>query len=110
MEEAYIGTIKLFAGNYAPRGWMHCMGQILPIQQYQALYAVIGNTYGGNPGLNFKIPDLQGRVIAGAGNGPGLDPIEIAETRNISTHGTSQQQVIGMNYIICVEGIFPVRE
>ena len=108
--DEYIGTIKLFAGNYAPHGWMRCMGQFLPIQQYQALYSVIGNTYGGNPGVNFRIPDLQGRVIVGAGNGLGLEPIEIAETRNISTHGTSRQQVIGMNYIICVEGLYPSRD
>jgi microcystin-dependent protein len=108
--DEYIGTIKLFAGNYAPHGWMHCMGQILPIQQYQALYAVIGNTYGGNPGINFMLPDLRGRVVAGFGEGRGLQPIEIAEIRDIGTHGTSRQQAIGMNYIICVEGLYPSRD
>ena len=108
--EEYIGIIKLFAGNYPPEGWMFCMGQILPIPQYQTLYSIIGNTYGGSPGVNFALPDLRGRIVVGQGNGPGLYPIEIGETRNISTHGTSNQPIIGMNYIICINGLFPPRD
>ena len=109
--EEYIGIIKIFAGNYAPVGWLFCMGQTLPVQQYQALYSIIGNTYGGSPGVNFMLPDLQGRVVLGHGNGNGLEPVKIGEIKNtISTHGSRQQPVIGMNYIICVEGLYPSRD
>ena len=59
--EAFLGTILMFAGNYAPRGWMFCEGQELPIQQYQAIFALIGTTYGGDGKRTFKLPDLRGR-------------------------------------------------
>lgn len=59
--EAFWGTILMFAGNYAPRGWMFCEGQELPIQQYQAIFALIGTTYGGDGKRTFKLPDLRGR-------------------------------------------------
>lgn len=59
--EAFWGTILMFAGNYAPRGWMFCEGQELPIQQYQAIFAIIGTTYGGDGKRTFKLPDLRGR-------------------------------------------------
>ena len=59
--EAFWGTILMFAGNYAPRGWMFCEGQELAIQQHQALFALIGTTYGGDGKRTFKLPDLRGR-------------------------------------------------
>ena len=59
--EAFWGTILMFAGNYAPRGWMFCEGQELDIQQHQALFALIGTTYGGDGKRTFKLPDLRGR-------------------------------------------------
>ena len=59
--EAFLGTILMFAGNYAPRGWMFCEGQELAIQQHQALFALIGTTYGGDGKRAFKLPDLRGR-------------------------------------------------
>ena len=59
--EAFLGTILMFAGNYAPRGWMFCEGQELAIQQHQALFALIGTTYGGDGKRTFKLPDLRGR-------------------------------------------------
>lgn len=71
MSEAYIGQIIPFAGNYAIQGWAVCDGQILPIQQYTALYAVIGTTYGGDGVTNFALPDLRARVPLHAGVGPG---------------------------------------
>lgn len=58
----------MFAGNFAPQGWMFCQGQTISISQYTALYSIIGNTYGGDAGRNsFKLPDLRGRVPVGAG-------------------------------------------
>jgi microcystin-dependent protein len=71
MSEAYIGQIIPFAGNYAIQGWARCDGQLLPIQQYTALFAVIGNAYGGDGVTNFALPDLRARVPLHSGQGPG---------------------------------------
>ncbi len=70
----YIGEIRLFAGNFAPYGWMFCHGQELLISQNSALFALIGTTYGGDGSRTFGLPDLQGRVPLHRGNGPGLSP------------------------------------
>ncbi|MDR6982155.1 microcystin-dependent protein [Rheinheimera pacifica] len=67
MDEEYIGVIKLFAGNFAPEGYMFCNGQELQVSQYQALYSIIGTNFGGTPPNTFKLPDLRGRVPLGAG-------------------------------------------
>lgn len=82
-QDEYLGVIKLFAGTYAPYVYMNCEGQLLQIQQYQALYAVIGNTYGGNGTTNFALPDLRGRIPVGIGNGPGLTPRTQGETGGV---------------------------
>lgn len=74
-----IGVVKLFAGNFAPVGWHFCDGSLLPIQQYAALYSLIGNYYGGDGRTNFALPDLRGRVPVGAGLGPGLTQHNIGE-------------------------------
>jgi microcystin-dependent protein len=70
--EGYIGEIRGFAGNYVPESWMACEGQVLQVNQNQALFSIIGKTYGGNGTTNFQLPDLRGRVPIGAGQGPGL--------------------------------------
>ena len=69
MDSAYIGLIVPFAGSYAPNGWFLCQGQILPIQQYEALYSIIGAHYGGDGRTTFQLPDLQQRILIGAGAG-----------------------------------------
>lgn len=66
--EEYIGVIKIFAGNFAPRGYMFCAGQILPIQQNDVLFSILGTTYGGNGSTTFALPNLQGVVPIGQGN------------------------------------------
>ncbi len=60
--EPYIGEIRLFAGNFAPLGWMFCSGQLLPISEYETLFQLIGTTYGGDGSQTFALPNLQGRV------------------------------------------------
>ncbi|BBB90379.1 MAG TPA: tail fiber protein [Methylomusa anaerophila] len=71
--DSYVGEIRLFAGTYAPLEWLFCEGQVLPTNQYQALYAVLGNTYGGNASQGtFALPDLRGRAPMGSGTGTGL--------------------------------------
>jgi microcystin-dependent protein len=63
--DPFLGEIKIFAGNYAPMGWMKCEGQILPISGNDALFAVIGKTYGGDGTTTFALPDFRGRVPLG---------------------------------------------
>ncbi len=74
MSDPFIGEIRIFSGNYAPRGWMMCEGQILPISLYSALFTIFRNTYGGDGVTNFALPDLRGRTVVGIGQGPGLSP------------------------------------
>lgn len=69
MGEWYLGEIRPFAFSFAPRGWAQCNGQILPINQNQALFAILGTTYGGNGQTTFALPDLRGRVPIHPGNG-----------------------------------------
>ena len=65
--DEFIGTIQMFAGNFAPQGWMFCHGQTVSISQYTALFSIIGTTYGGDGVNNFALPDLRGRVPVGSG-------------------------------------------
>jgi microcystin-dependent protein len=76
----FIGQIQMFAGTFAPSGWMFCEGQILPISQYDALFALIGTTYGGDGVQTFALPDLRGRVIVSAGQGSGLSNYAVGQT------------------------------
>jgi len=80
MADPFVGQIQLFSFPYAPSGWAPCEGQVLSIAQNQALYSLIGTTYGGNGTTTFALPDLKGKAP---------DP--------------------GMNYYIALEGIFPPR-
>ncbi|MCM2363736.1 tail fiber protein [Pseudomonas sp. SR18] len=77
--EVFIGTIQPFAFNFAPREWALCAGQTLSLSQNQALFALIGVTYGGNGSTTFMLPNLQGRLPVCQGNGPGLTPRVIGE-------------------------------
>ncbi len=70
MEQELLGTIKIFAGNFAPKGYMFCAGQILPIVQNSALFSLLGTTYGGNGTTSFALPNLQGIVPIGQGTSP----------------------------------------
>jgi microcystin-dependent protein len=80
MDSPYIGSIVLFAGNFAPRGWMLCQGQLLSIAQNTALFSILGTTYGGNGTSTFALPDLRGRVPISQGQGPGLSDYVLGET------------------------------
>lgn len=80
MSEPYIAQISLFGGNFAPRGWAFCDGQILSIAQNTALFSLVGTTYGGNGQTTFALPDLRGRVPMHPGQGPGLSNRDLGET------------------------------
>ncbi|MCD2165132.1 phage tail protein [Comamonas koreensis] len=71
--DAYIGQIIMFGGLFAPQNWAFCHGQVMAISQYQALFAILGTTYGGNGTTTFMLPDLRGRVPVGAGPGSFYD-------------------------------------
>lgn len=78
--QPYIGEIRLFAGNFAPVGWAFCDGALLPISENDALFNLIGTTYGGDGQSTFALPDFRGRVPIGAGQGAGLSNRIIGET------------------------------
>lgn len=141
----FIGTVKIFAGNFAPDGWFFCWGQSLPIQQYAALYSLLGTTYGGDGRSNFNLPDLRGRVPVGAGLsqtlgtnhqlgerwgaesvtlapanlpikvGVPVDPSTAPAPATLSAMGSTatpvsvNQPSLGLNYIICWNGVYPSR-
>lgn len=85
MSEPYLGQIMLVGFNFAPRGWALCDGQILPINQNQALYSLIGTTYGGDGRTTFALPDLRSRVPLHQGSGPGLDSYTLGEKTGVET-------------------------
>lgn len=132
--ESYIGTILMFGGNFAPKGWALCQGQLLPIAQYTAVFSILGTTYGGDGITTFALPDLRGRVPVGSGQGNGLSPRELGETFGaesvteasikVGPGGSDARRILadapndslsvmqpslGMNFIICLEGIYPSR-
>jgi microcystin-dependent protein len=86
MAEPYLGQIEAFAFGYAPRGWAICAGQIMPINQNQALFSLLGTNYGGNGQTTFALPDLRSRVVMGEGSGSGLTPRTIGEIGGEETH------------------------
>ena len=172
--EGTMATIMLFAADFAPKSWAFCNGQILPIAQNQALFSLLGTTYGGNGTTTFALPDFQGRTIVGSGQGSGRSNYVLGQkagaqniTLNVSNlaahnHPTTatlaatssapntdegpgnilaganmyaagangslggvteqpsgvtgsnqpvniQQPYLGMNYVICIYGIYPSR-
>src|SRR3954447_879232 len=69
MAQPYVGEIRMFAGNFAPAGWMFCEGQLLPISENETLFQLLGTTYGGDGQSTFALPDLRGRIPLHQGNG-----------------------------------------
>jgi microcystin-dependent protein len=173
----FMATILLFGGNFAPRGWSFCYGQLLPINQNQALFSLLGTTFGGNGQTTFALPDLRGRVAIGTGTPPGGTMVQLGQiggteavtlganhmpahthpvsstlpvssetgrmsspvgnvlavspdeiyvpaasatasaqvSTTVGSAGENQpfsimQPYLGLNYIICIQGIYPTRE
>src|SRR5258706_5213737 len=88
MAQPYVGEIRMFAGNFAPAGWMFCEGQLLPISEYETLFNLIGTTYGGDGQSTFALPDLRGRIPLHFGNG-----FTFAETRGVETIKLTLSQI-----------------
>jgi microcystin-dependent protein len=100
MSENFIGEIRMFGGNYAPRDWALCNGQLLSIAEYSALFALIGTTYGGNGITTFALPNLQSRLAVGEGPGPGLTARQIGQVGGSDTVTLSQAQMPAHNHMV----------
>ena len=88
MAQPYVGEIRMFAGNFAPAGWMFCEGQLLPISENETLFQLIGTTYGGDGQSTFGLPDLRGRVPLHMGNG-----FTLAETGGVEDVTLTTNQI-----------------
>ena len=134
-QDQFLGEIRMFAGNFAPRGWAFCDGQLLSIARNSALFSILGTTYGGDGRTTFALPDLRGRSPIHAGAGSGLSRYNLGQkggsesiqTRTINvpssaSRGTMEIKVpvedifinnqppyLTVHYIIAIQGIFPSR-
>jgi microcystin-dependent protein len=89
--DPFLGEIRAFAGNFAPSGWFLCQGQTLPISQYQALFSILGVSYGGNGSTNFQLPNLQGRAMIGVGTS------QSGKTYDVGATGGVEQVTLTIN-------------
>lgn len=93
MAQPYVGEIRMFAGNFAPAGWMFCEGQLLAISENETLFNLIGTTYGGDGQSTFGLPDLRGRLPVHQGNG-----VVLAETGGAEQVTLTVQQIAGHSH------------
>lgn len=111
--DPFLGQIIMFGGNFAPRGWAFCDGQLLPIAQNDALFSILGTVYGGDGRTTFGLPDLRGRIAMHAGNGPGLSDVRIGQKggrenvtltiNELPNHGHNHGTLAGQSTIPCNE-------
>jgi microcystin-dependent protein len=93
MAQPYVGEIRMFAGNFAPAGWMFCSGQQLPISENETLFQLIGTTYGGDGESTFNLPNLQSRVPIHMGNGPDGVNYPLAQAAGVESVTLTTQQI-----------------
>ena len=93
MSEPFVGEIRMFAGNFAPRGWAFCDGQLLAVSQNDALFSLLGTIYGGDGRTTFGLPDMRGRIPIHAGSGPGLSP------RRLGAKGGAEKVTLTVNQL-----------
>lgn len=93
MSEPFVGEIRMFAGNFAPRGWAFCDGQLLAVSQNDALFSLLGTVYGGDGRTTFGLPDARGRIPIHAGHGPGLSD------RRLGSKGGAESVTLTVNQI-----------
>jgi len=102
MSDAYLSEIKIISWNFAPRGWAFCNGQLLPINQNQALFSLLGTTYGGNGQTTFALPDLRGRVPIHMGNTHTL-----GEAAGQTAHTLTLSEMPAHNHFVSANGTGP---
>jgi microcystin-dependent protein len=93
MSSPFIAEIVMFGGNFAPRGWAFCDGQLLAISSNTALFSLLGTTYGGDGRTTFGLPDLRGRVALGPRNGPGLSNYNLGQKGGVQGNVLTQAQM-----------------
>lgn len=98
--EPFLGEIKMWGGNFAPRGFAFCNGQILPIAQNTALFSLLGTTYGGNGQTTFALPNLQSRIPMHWGQGPGLSARDIGEAAGEESVTLLSTQMPAHNHLL----------
>jgi microcystin-dependent protein len=91
--DPFLAEIRPFPFNFAPRGWAFCQGQLLSIAQFTALFSILGTTYGGNGTTNFALPNLQGSVPIGQGQGAGLSPYIVGDTGGVESETLLSNQM-----------------
>ncbi|MEW4924616.1 tail fiber protein [Algibacter sp. 2305UL17-15] len=101
--EGTIGEIRMFAGNFAPRTWAFCEGQLLSINSNQSLFSILGTTYGGDGRTSFGLPDLRGRAPISPGNGPGLPTYRQGEKGGAFTNTLNITQLPSHNHIAAAQ-------
>jgi microcystin-dependent protein len=104
MSEPFIAEIRIFAGNFAPRGWAFCNGQLLPIAQNTALFSLIGTTYGGDGRTTMGLPNLQGRAPMHPGTGPGLTTRRLGESVGAPTVTLNTQEMPNHTHAVLGQG------
>lgn len=106
--EEIMGTIKLFAGNFAPKGYLYCNGALLPIQQYSALYSILGTVYGGDGVSSFALPDLRSRVPVGGGMGASpttQTTVVLGELAGETNHTLLSSEIPSHNHQLAVSNV-----
>lgn len=93
MSEPFVGEIRMFAGNFAPRGWAFCDGQLLAVSQNDALFSLLGTIYGGDGRTTFGLPDMRGRIPLHQGHGPGLSE------RRLGSKGGAEKETLTVNQL-----------
>ena len=106
MSEPFIAEIRIFAGNFAPRGWAFCNGQLLPISQNTALFSLIGTTYGGDGRTTTALPNLEGRAPMHPGRGPGLTAYRLGQKSGVENVTLSEAQMPNHTHTMMANG-FP---
>ncbi len=91
--DPFIGMIVMFGGNFAPRGWAFCDGQLLAISQNPALFSLLGTVYGGDGRVTFGIPEMRGRILFDDGSGPGLSPLQLGQKGGTETETLTTGQL-----------------
>jgi microcystin-dependent protein len=108
--DGFIGEVRLTAASYAPAGWALCHGQLLPINSYQPLFSLLGTTYGGDGRTTFGLPDMRGRTAIGAGQAGGLAEHRLGRAGDDNPgQGPPDHGYLTLNYVICLEGVYPSR-
>ena len=100
MSEPFIAEIRIFAGNFGPRGWAFCDGQLLPIQQNSALFSLVGTTYGGDGRTTVGLPNLQARAPMQPGTGPGLTTRRLGQIGGVETVKLTELQMPSHNHAL----------